>query len=55
MCSMHLRGDFVMDSLLRFHYVVSATGEHIADIDSIEEIAECGTKKWSALRCYRLN
>jgi len=48
---MHLKGHFVMDSLLRFHHVVSANGEHNADIDSIDGIAECGIQKWNALRC----
>jgi hypothetical protein len=34
-----------MDSLLRFHYVVSVNGEHVANVDTVEEIAECGIKK----------
>jgi hypothetical protein len=55
MCSMHLKGHFVMDSFLRLHNVVSAVGDHNADIESTDEIAECGIQKWSALRCYRLN
>jgi len=49
MYSMHLRGYFVVGSLLRFHNVVSANGEHNADIDSIDEIAECGIHKWRVL------
>ena len=52
---MHLKGYFVMGSLLRFHNVVSANGEHNVDIDPIDEIAECCIQKWSVLRCYGLN
>jgi hypothetical protein len=34
-----------MDLLFRFHNSVSANGEHKADIDPIDEIAERGIQK----------